>query len=278
LPPAITTVRGRWRRPWRMSSPFVAAAAGEAFSAAGQAARADATVAYLRHTREADGSWSFEPHGRRWPPDADSTSCALAALAALEGASSEPILQRIIEQQPAEGGLLRPWLIWYPAAQERLDGNVADAIVTANVLLAAQRLGQDPGRLLATLEDHVRANGLERLATVYYDSLPVRAYYLARAVAGVSPDGPTARAVRALVSGPSVESANCVDAAAAIAAAALVGVDADARSLLALQQKDGSWPEASWFTDSASYSWRSRAFSTALAVEALSGTALRRRV
>jgi hypothetical protein len=258
-----------------MSSPFVAAAAGEAFAAAGQAARGAATVAYLRHTREPDGSWSFEPHGRRWPPDADSTSCALAALAALEGASSEPILQRIAEQQPAEGGLLRPWLIWYPAAQERLDGNVADAIVTANVLLAAQRLRQDTGRLLATLEDHVRANGLERLATVYYDSLPVRAYYIARAVAALAPDGPSARAVRALVTGEHGDVTNCVDAAAAIAAAALVGVDTEVRDLLALQQEDGSWPEASWFTDSASYSWRSRAFSTALAVEALSLAAVR---
>jgi hypothetical protein len=264
MPPTITTRRGAWHRRWRMSSPFVAAAACEALRAAG--ADSDAFETYLRATREPEGSWLFEPERRRWPPDADTTACAIAALP-----DDASILGRIVEVQPDGDGLIRPWLLWHRGAAERMDRNASDAIVTANVVFAARRAGIDCSSLLAALERHVGANGLEHAATVYYDSPALRAYYLARAAA----DGPIGRAVLEFVA--EATSPSGVDAAATLAAAALVGAPTAplAEAVHAGQQRDGGWPESRWFTDPANYVWQSRTFSTALAVEALALTATR---
>src|SRR2546423_14835492 len=66
------TVRDVRQREWEMRSPFVAAALCEAFATAdlstpeARAGAADLTR-YLERTREADGSWCFEPEGRPCP-------------------------------------------------------------------------------------------------------------------------------------------------------------------------------------------------------------------
>jgi hypothetical protein len=212
----------------------------------------------------------FEPHGRRWPPDADSTSCAIAALTRVEGSTSQPIVRRIIGEQRADDGLIRPWLHWYPGATQRMDANASDAIVTANVVFAARRVSEDCDILIGALEDHVTSRGLAHLTTVYYDSLPLRAYYLARALG----EGAAAEVLRDVLATLDGDVLPGVDAAAALAAAALLGMESTVSALLprvvALQQADGGWPEGRWFTDPANYVWRSQAFSTALAVEALS--------
>ncbi len=160
-----------------------------------------------------------------------------------------------------------------PEAEERLDENAPDAIVTANVVFAATRVGLDVSELLGALEDHVSARGLGGIATTYYDSPAIRAYYLARAVAPASFDGPTARMLRQFLENVAPESLDVVDVAAALAAAALLGVESAAGGLtsrlLATAEAGGGWPEARWFTDPAGYTWRSEAFSNALAVEAL---------
>ena len=262
-----------------MVSPFVAAAVCEALCAAadrgapGARAGVQELGRYLRAVREADGSWCFEPVGRPCPPDADTTSCALAALARAGEAGREPILSRIVDVQPSEDGLIRPWLLWYAGAGERLDGNIADAIVTSNVLLAGARLGADVSSVQAALEDHVRVRGLRGVATVYYDSLAVRTYYLARALSPVAIDGPTAQALRRFLSDLGSDDLNIVEVAAAVAAGALLGAAAPVGDLvphlLASQERDGSWPAARWFGDIRGTAWRSAAFSTALAVEAL---------
>ena len=262
-----------------MRSPFVAAAMSEALCSTAELGVIGANAGlceltrYLRDTREVDGSWCFEPHGRRWPPDADSTACALAVMARAGETAGEPVLRQILQVQPAADGLIRPWLLWYSAAQERLDGNVADAIVTANVLFAANRIEEDRTELLRRLEAHLLTQGLGRLATVYYDSLAVRSYYLARALTPVSLSQPIATAVVEFLTEFDGDGVNIVDLAAALAAAALLGVTSTARRLLprvlSHQQTDGTWPAARWFVDPADKVWSSAAFSTALAVEAL---------
>jgi hypothetical protein len=226
MPPAITVKQRRFARGRRMQSPFVAAAGCEAYPV-------PALLRYLKDTREPDGSWMFEPHERTWPPDADSTSCALAALARAGEDVDASILRRIVAEQPDERGLIRPWLLAYPAAQERLDQNVGDAIVSANVLFAARRIGVEREALARALTAHVRANGVENVATVYYASPQLRAYYLARAGVEVAFMPP------------------------------------ERERLLARQRRDGSWPADPWFTDPAGYIWSSRMFSTAFAVEML---------
>jgi len=129
--------------------------------------------------------------------------------------------------------LIRPWLVWNRLEQELVDGNVGDAIVTANVVTAARRLGVECTTLAQTLDNHVATQGVEGIATVYYDSLPLRAYYLARAGVPVAVTPP------------------------------------DRAALLARQQPDGSWPADPWFTDRLGQTWRSRMFSTAFALEVL---------
>jgi hypothetical protein len=270
MPPTITASRPRWRREWRLESPFVAAPACEALSAAG--ASADTFAGYLRRTREPDGSWMFEPEGRRrWPPDADSTACSVAALARVDGPSSAHVIRRIADEQLCPDGLIRPWLHWHPGAA-RLE-NSGDAIVTANVVVAARRVSADCDALVPALDAHVAAAGVDGLRTAYYDSLPLRAYYLARARS----DGPVAQLVRELLQSVDGTKLEAVDAAAALAAAALLGVRSTVDELLplvlGLQQPDGGWPESHWFTDRVRNVWRSRTFSTALAVEALALTA-----
>jgi hypothetical protein len=262
-----------------MRSPFVAAAMCEALCSAADLGVTGAREGvhelsrYLRDTREVDGSWRFEPHERPWPPDADSTACSLAALARADQADSEPILGRIVDVQTGPDGLIRPFLLWYSPAAECLDGNVADAIVTANVLLAASRIGGGVSSLVSALEEHVRGRGLRGVATAYYDSLPVRSYYLARTLTPVWMDGPAARAMRRFLSELEADGLNVVDVAAAVAAAALLGVTSTAQRLLphllALREPDGAWAEARWFVDRVGQVWGSAAFSTALAVEAL---------
>lgn len=279
MPPTITVSTRRGRRARELRSPFVAAAMCEALCAVSELGVSEARsgvarlTEYLQNQREGDGSWCFEPHERRWPPDADSTACALAALARAGEPAAASILRRIVGDQSSPEGLLRPWLLWHPGAEERLDGNVADAIVTANVLFASHRAGENGTDVLRALEDHVASRGLAGLATVYYDSLPVRAYYLARAVVPLSSDGPVARALRAFISELDPRKLNVVDAAAVLAAAAFLGVASGVSGLLpgllAAGEPGGTWPEERWFVDPADKIWRSAAFSTALAVEAL---------
>jgi hypothetical protein len=262
-----------------MSSPFVAAAMSEALCSAADLCEASADTRvrelnrYLRDTREPDGSWRFAPDEDRWPPDADSTACALAALLRAGSQATGPILGQVLAMQRDADGLIRPWLRWYTAAAERLDGNVGDAIVTANVLLATSRAGEDDSGLSRALEAHVRSRGLERLATVYYDALPVRTYYLARVLAPISSRGPIALALRTFLARIDPRGLNAVDLAGALAAAALLEVVPTVHRilplLLALQQVDGAWPAARWFVDPADKVWCSAAFSTAVAMEAL---------
>jgi hypothetical protein len=278
VPPSVT-VRDPRQRESEMRSPFVAAAVCETFCAAADLStpevRAGAAdlAGYLVGTRETDGSWCFEPEGRPCPPDADTTACAAAALARTGSVVAQGIMTRIIESQCDAGGLIRPWLLWYAAAAERLDGNAGDAIVTSNVLLAASRSGLNITWLLGALQDHVRERGLSGLATVYYDSLAVRSYYLARAVAPISTEGSLAHILRRFLSDLDPAGLNVVDLAAGVAAAAQLGVESTSRrllpELLALQDSEGAWPGSRWFVDAADNVWRSAAFSTALAIEAL---------
>ena len=279
LPPTVTPTSAAGKRSSEVCSPFVAAAVCEALSLAGERgadvrAQLGEVTRYLRDTQEPDdGSWCFDPHERRWPPDCDSTSCAAAALALTGEAAGRRIVERVLHTQSGSDGLLRTWLLWYAEADERLDGNAVDAIVSANVVFAATRLGCDASPLLEALEDHVDRNGVGGIATAYYDSPAMRAYYLARAVASVADNGPTAKAVRHVIRGVDPGSLNAVEVAAALAAAARLGVEPAVErllpALLACEADGGGWPEARWFTDPVGNAWRSVAFSTALAVEAL---------
>jgi hypothetical protein len=221
----VTATRRFWQRRWEIASPFVAAAACQALEAAGE--DPEPFAHYLRQTREADGSWRFDPEGRRWPPDADTTSCAVAALA-----DGSDVLRRIVATQPDPAdGLVRPWLLWHEGATERPDRNTSDAVVTANVVYAAQRVGVDASALRSALERHVAAGEIK---SVYYDSPFWQDYYFSRA--GIARELPLVTSVERLV---------------------------------AEQEADGTWPPARWFTDVAGNTWQSRTFSTAHAVETL---------
>ena len=260
--------------------------------------------AFLSGEMDRSGLWRHwtrsNPHSPSLPPDLDDTSCASSALG-----EAAPDNRSILLDNRNREGLFLTWVIprlrWTGAQHRRAalpqlahlptlvlffratsarPGDV-DAVVNANAL---HRLGGFPGR--RAVVDHLVAilrEGRETCCDKWYDNAFAVRYFLARALGGSEPEA-AGLIVRAL---DQAEPSNALEAALAACARLYCGsrpCDASIRSLLALQDSDGSWPRSALYHGGrrrrrdGSFDpphpdtphWGSEALTTAFAIEALS--------
>jgi hypothetical protein len=259
-------------------SPFVAAAICEAICEAGvdKTAVLQRQIRYLLESMEDGGLWRFSSEKREWPLDVDDTACALAALQRIGIGIPEPktILNWLLPTQTAGDGLLRTWI--EPRRGSRDGINETDAIVTANALLLAERVGTPAESLALGLYQHLEHRGLTRASSLYYNSPALRAYYIVRwAVASPkSVARKTERLVNSLLAGKGITTLNPAELAAYVSTVARLGDHQHLLRLLPLllawQDDQGRWPIAQCFVDPGGGIYGSAELSTALAVEALS--------
>ncbi|WP_374443123.1 prenyltransferase/squalene oxidase repeat-containing protein [Stella sp.] len=249
--PLLTGTR---RQGWRPSSglfstAYVLLGAGRLLPPA-RIARA---VAFVRAQRRADGLWEFDP-ALGLPPDSDSTSCALAALALHEG-SAEPADAELLRGfwRPPEGPF-RTWRAAGPWADPARD----DPVVNCNLVLALDLLRQP-----ATPVEREAVAGLLRRSTSgsrYYCAPAAIAHAAARAgfPASALPDvaaappaagGARARAPRGGGGGRPGRRGGAAHPPA--------------------QRPDGAWPGGPWVFGVGTPYWGSSAVTTAFAIEAL---------
>jgi hypothetical protein len=250
------------------STAFAAYALGRFARLPEAAAALRAACAFLLAERNDDGSWSYEGRAtRRVPPDLDDTACAVAALLCLGEGPGLSFYRLLWENEAAPGG---PYYTWAGVnGGAHLLARQVDALVNANVVLAAARAGQQLPGAVAYLLD-VTQSDLGG-ASDYCLTPHLLVYALARACA----DGPApelAPAVRAGVAalGP------CDDAfrLACRANGLLVLGEREAAlpdlgALLAAQLPDGAWPLAAAYADYPPHHAGSPALTTAIAIDAL---------
>ena len=215
---------------------------------------------YLRRSRRPDGLWEFDS-ALRIPPDADSTSCSLAALAIhgggadLEGGAS---LLRSFWR--TDGG---PFMTWHHATGDWAARDRDDAVVNGNVVLALASLGTPatPDELAA-----VRRLMQKSAQRARYYLAPSAIAYAARR-AGIGLDALPPAAVARPSAGDLLAAAQWL-CGMRLADAALVD------GLLATQRADGLWPIQPWCTAAGHPTpvWGSEAVTTAYALEALALT------
>jgi hypothetical protein len=215
-------------------------------------ARIAAAVEYIASRRRADGLWHYDT-SLDIPPDVDTTSCALAALA-LDGRQADVAggadLLRTFWRVP--DGPFRTWPdggSWAAAGRD-------DPVVNCHVLHALKLLGAPPTDVERTA-----------VAALVRRSLGGSRYY--------SSPGAIALACRRAEIGeaawPPIAAAPPKDGLGLLQWFTATGRyhDRVVPLLLGLQRADGSWPVAPWVTGVRVPSWGCPAISTALAVEAL---------
>ncbi len=207
---------------------------------------------YIANSRRSDGLWHYDP-SLDIPPDADTTACALAALAR-DGRTSETAggadLLRTFWR--AEAGPFRTWRIDGPWSHAGRD----DPVVNCHILHALQLLGAP-------------ATDIERsaVAALVQRSLSGSRYY--------SSPGAIALACRRGRIGeefwPPIVVAPPKGGLGLLQWFTATGRHRDqlVPLLLRTQREDGSWPVAPWVTGVNVPSWGGPAISTALAIEAL---------
>lgn len=95
-------------------------------------------VAYIRGRRRSDGLWEFDPSWRDSTPDADTTSCSLAALALRgDGADAAGGADLLRSFWRSGGG---PFQTWKATTGPRSMPSTDDPVVNCNVLLALRLL------------------------------------------------------------------------------------------------------------------------------------------
>lgn len=209
----------------------------------------------VQTARSQNGTWNFDP-SRGIPNDADSTSCALLALASSGRPPGEPECSLLRSQWRQERQRFATWF----SDDERWRGaDRDDPVVNLNILAALQQH--------ASPASDVERSGVARyLATVpptsrYYCD-PMTIPYAAHRV-GVPLDLGRHRAWGR----PGGRSTTT-----SIAHWITINDTTDeslVATLLSRQLADGSWPAEPWFTGVNEPYWGSRAVTTAFCVEAL---------
>jgi hypothetical protein len=234
------------------STAYVMLGAGRLLPAE-NAARA---AAFILGQRRPDGLWEYDP-ALGIPPDADSTACALAALA-LHGISAPraggaDLLRSFWRQGD---GPFRTWRVegkWSLAERD-------EAVVNCNILFALRLIGSPatPPEAAAVIDLLRRTPGPPR----YYCAAATMAHAARRAGLGWDqlPEVATARP-------PAGDLIASVQWLCASPAADAELIDA----VLAAQRPDGRWPITPWVTGVGTPQpfWGGPAITTALALEAL---------
>lgn len=211
---------------------------------------------FLLTKRDNQGMWAWgELFGQPLPPDADSTACALAALALngfpLDRAAEAERLRRFWRPDLQR---FRTWIAEGPFSIPERDEPVANA----NVLFALKALGQPPTS--AEQAGVCQYLGSCRSGSRYYCSPANMAHAAHRA--GLDPQClPRTASVRP-GSGDLIGSIQWL-------CAGHVGDQPVTERVLAAQRADGSWPPLAWVKGVGVPYWGSAAVSTALAIEAL---------
>jgi hypothetical protein len=213
---------------------------------------------FLLTKRDSQGMWAWgELFGEHLPPDADSTACALAALALnrfpLDRAAEVERLRRFWCPDLQR---FRTWIAEGPFSIPERD----DPVVNANVLFALNALGHPP-------TPAERAGVSQYLATCLAESR----YYCAPATiahaahrAGLDP-----QCLPRMATVP--PGRNDLIGTIQWLCAGHIGDRTATDRVLAAQQADGSWPPLAWITAVGTPvpHWGSSAATTALAIEAL---------
>jgi hypothetical protein len=222
---------------------------------------------FLLAEQNDDGSWSYEGRATwRVPPDLDDTACAVVALHGLGERPGLSFYRLLWENEAAAGG---PYYTWAGVnGGAHLLARQVDALVNANVVLAAARAGQRLPGAVSYLLDVTRSD-LDG-ASDYCLTPHLLVYALARACA----DGPApelAPAVRAGLAalGPCDDAFRTACRASALLALGEQEAPPELGALLAAQLPDGSWPLAAAYADYPPYHAGSPALSTAVALDAL---------
>jgi hypothetical protein len=262
-------------------------------------------LAFLAGERDRHGLWRHwtreHPHCAQLPPDLDDTSCASAAIGdpALlasnrdimlcnrrrDGLFLTWILPRLRLTCPAHRRAAWPQLrhaatLWLFFRRTSARPGDVDAVVNANALF---HLGAFEGRgavvdfLLGVLR-----RGAETECDKWYENPFAIRYFLSRALAG---EAEAAGLVERRAAGSAP--ATALEAALALCTSLNCGrrpAEAEVEALLALQERDGSWPRAALYHGGRLRSagggfeprhpdtphWGSEALTTAFCVEALS--------
>ncbi len=213
-------------------------------------------LAFIRSQRRPDGLWEYDP-AIRIPPDADSTSCSLAALV-LHGDRSDLAggADLLRSYWRADGGPFRTWKatgIWSMPERD-------DAVVNCNVLFALRLLAVPATAVeqAAVRELLQRTKGRAR----YYCSPATIAHAARRA--GLEQNALPPLAIACPQTNDLLGCAQWLCAMPEPNAALTTGV-------LAAQRADGSWPLWPWVTGAGNPKpfWGSAAITTALAIEGL---------
>jgi len=260
FPLLVATDPRDWRPCGRLFSTAYIMLGGGALLPAERIAQA---LRFIASQRRPDGLWEYDP-ALRIPPDADSTACALAALA-LRGGT--------IPDVAGAAGLLRsfwrgpdgPFRSWNAPGMWSLPER-DDPVANCNILLALRCLGSPgtPAEAAAVVRLIERTDGRAR----YYCGSGVVAY-----AAGKAELDPAALPPRAVARPVLKDPLGCVHwlCATATADSELVA------ALVAAQRPDGSWPLLPWVTGAGNPQpyWSSPAIITALVLEALSAVSRR---
>jgi hypothetical protein len=213
-------------------------------------------LAFIRRRRGPDGLWEYDT-ALHLPPDSDSTSCALAALALSGGREDVAGGPRLLRSYWRDGsGPFRTWNPPSPLSNLERD----DPVVNCNVVLA-----------LATLGAPASAAELAAVRDLLGRSVRGSRYYCAPgAIAHAASRAGLPRAVLPRIATLEPEPADLLGCAQFLCASPQPH-PALAEAVLRAQRPDGSWPVFPWVTaqESPRPFWGSPAVTTALAIEAL---------
>lgn len=210
---------------------------------------------------------------RPYPDDLDDTFCALSGLyrhdpRLFDGASLAHIVRLLLAAESAVGGPYRTWLVPPKVAAVWRDVDVA---VNAQIAYFMQLAAKPLPNVTRFLEQSITTG---RLASPYYVSFWMLAYYLARVC-----DGQAGQQLVHMLRARQRAGRWATPLQAALAMSSLCrlgdskGLEAAAQQLLDTQQPDGSWPaEPVWIDEIRGHTTfyaGSPALTTAFALEAL---------
>lgn len=232
---------------------------------------------YLEGAREPDGWWCFRIPSDEGPPaDVDDTAVALTALLRARNGRSEELEADAeawigaLEALRSESGLIKTWA---DPEFNSFQFELPDSAVNANLLLLQGLVGR-PDPVLEHFFSVMAQFAAFRVLDTYFVQPLALPYLISRSYfdGGVEGLGPAMEYIASFVSRRRLGG----DLGTALALVTLLNcgydgevVERAADRLVARQGEDGGWRSEAFFWDFAPSYYGARAFTTALAVEAL---------